>query len=120
MEARIQTPTLVESNIVERVARIVSSVRGSKPDYAHLAAELEPTIPFDIFGIVLLRHDRQAVRVTICRPEGNDWVAQYRQHPLADSMLGRILHIMTPSSASTAPTTKSQQEEQKTSAMPSD
>ncbi len=64
MEARTYSSTLEESTIVERVARIVSSVRGTKPNYARLAAELEQAIPFDIFGVVLLRHDRQAVRVT--------------------------------------------------------
>src|SRR5712691_1337288 len=97
MEAKTQAPTLEESTIVERVARIVSSVRGTKPDYAHLAAELEPAIPFDVFGIVLLRHDRQAVRVTVCRREGNTWVAHYHQHPLEDSMVERILHSISSS-----------------------
>src|SRR6266568_6662303 len=91
MEAKTQTPTLKESTIVERVARIVSSVRGTKPDYTHLAAELEPAIPFDIFGIVLLRHDRQAVRVTVCQREANSWVAMYHQHPLSGSMLEQVL-----------------------------
>src|SRR5712692_12054704 len=88
MEARTQTPTLKESTIVERVARIVSSVRGAKADYTRLAAELEPAIPFDVFGVVLLRHDRQAVRVTVCQREGNmqaAWTAQYHQHPLEGS-----------------------------------
>ncbi|MFL5624359.1 MAG: GAF domain-containing protein, partial [Ktedonobacteraceae bacterium] len=92
MEARVQTPTLKESTIVERVARIVSSVRGTKPDYTHLAAELEPAIPFDVFGVVLLRHDRQAVRVTVCQHEAGNWVAQYHLHPLTDSMVERVLH----------------------------
>ncbi len=91
MEARAQTPTLQESTIVERVARIVSSVRGTKPDYTHLAAELEPAIPFDVFGVVLLRHDRQAVRVTVCQHEAGNWVAQYHLHPLTGSMVERIL-----------------------------
>src|SRR5258708_36807633 len=88
MEANIHTPTLKESTIVERVARIVSNVRGAKADYTRLAAELEPAIPFDVFGIVLLRHDRQAVRVIVCEREGSAsaasaaWAAQYHQHPL--------------------------------------
>jgi signal transduction histidine kinase/GAF domain-containing protein len=95
MEARIQTPTIEESSIVERVARIVSSGhewRGTKPDYTRLAAELEPAIPFDVFGIVLLRHDRQAVRITVCvRGTDASWVEQYHQHPLEDSMTQRLL-----------------------------
>src|SRR5258707_13314465 len=85
-----------ESNILERVARIISSVRGAKPDYAHLAAELEPALPFDIFGIVLLRHDRKAVRVTVCQKAGETWVARYHQHPLAESMAEHFLHALTP------------------------
>ncbi|GAC1343539.1 MAG: hypothetical protein NVSMB27_03560 [Ktedonobacteraceae bacterium] len=92
MEARTQTPTLKESTIVERVARIVSSVRGAKADYTRLAAELEPAIPFDVFGVVLLRHDRQAVRVTVCQREGNTWTAQYHQHPLEGSKLEQVLY----------------------------
>ncbi|HJT56436.1 MAG TPA: GAF domain-containing protein, partial [Ktedonobacteraceae bacterium] len=91
MEARTQSPTLEESTIVERVARIVSSVRGAKSNYAHLASELEPAIPFDIFGIALLRHDRQAVRVTVCKRKGNSWLAQHHLHPIEDSMVERIL-----------------------------
>ena len=70
MEERSQTSIFEESAIVERVARIVSSVRGIRPDYTRLAAELEQAISFDIFGIVLLRHDRLAVRVVVCRREG--------------------------------------------------
>src|SRR6266704_5773210 len=91
MDAKTHTPTLKESTIVERVARIVSSVRGTKPDYTHLAAELEPAIPFDVFGVVLLRHDRQAVRVTVCQKEKSIWVAQNHQHPLAGSMVEQLL-----------------------------
>ena len=91
MEARTQTPTLKESTIVERVARIVSSVRGTKPDYTHLAAELEPALPFDIFGVVLLRHDRQAVRVIVCQRENGSWIAEHHQHPLQGSMVERLL-----------------------------
>jgi signal transduction histidine kinase/GAF domain-containing protein len=85
-----------ESNILERVARLISSVRGAKPDYAHLAAELEPALPFDLFGIVLLRHDRAAVRVTACQKEGGSWVASYHQLPLADSMVERMLMALLP------------------------
>ena len=91
MEAKTQTPTVQESTIVERVARIVSSVRGSKPDYTHLATELEPAIPFDIFGVVLLRHDRQAVRVTVCQCENGLWRATYHQHPLEGSKVAQLL-----------------------------
>src|SRR5689334_10035335 len=95
MQARTQSPTLEESTIFERVARIVSSVRGTKSNYAHLASELEPAIPFDVFGIALLRHDRQAVRVTVCKRGANSWQASYHQHPFADSMLERILKTRT-------------------------
>src|SRR5215471_14240755 len=91
METRTQAPTQEQSAIVERVARIVSRVRGTKPDYAHLAAELEPAIPFDVFGIVLLRHDREAVRVIVCKRGADGWAAHYHQHPLKDSMVERIL-----------------------------
>ncbi len=91
METRTQAPTQEESAIVERVARIVSRVRGAKPDYARLAAELEPAIPFDVFGIVLLRHDREAVRVTVCTRDADTWVVHYHQHPLKDSMFEHIL-----------------------------
>jgi signal transduction histidine kinase/GAF domain-containing protein len=89
-DGKIQATIGEESNILERVARVISSVRGAKPDYAHLAAELEPALPFDILGIVLLRHDRQAVRVMVCRREEENWVAHYHQHPLIDSMVERI------------------------------
>src|ERR1700680_2204471 len=78
-------------SIVERVARIVSGVRGPHPDYAHIASELAPVIPFDVFGIVLLRHDRQALRVTVCSQELGQWVSRYHQHPLEDSMLEHLL-----------------------------
>jgi len=53
---------------------------------------LEPAIPFDVFGVVLLRHDRQAVRVTACRREADSWVAHYHQHPLEDSKMEQLLH----------------------------
>jgi signal transduction histidine kinase/GAF domain-containing protein len=91
METRTQIPTQEDSTIVERVACIVSRVRGAKSDYARLAAELEPAIPFDVFGIVLLRHDREAVRVTVCTRDVDTWVAHYHQHPLKDSMFECIL-----------------------------
>jgi len=91
METRTRPPTQEQSAIVERVARIVSRVRGAKPDYARLAAELEPAIPFDVFGIVLLRHDREAVRVVVCTHEADGWIARYHQHPLKDSMVENIL-----------------------------
>ncbi len=92
MEAKSHSPVQEDRfSIVERVARIVSNVRGAKPDYARLAAELAPAIPFDLFGVVLLRHDRQAARVTVCVREGERWVARYHQLPLADSMLERVL-----------------------------
>ncbi len=91
METRTQAPTQEQSAIVERVARIVSNVRGAKPDYAHLAAELEPAIPFDVFGIVLLRHDKEAVRVAVCTRVADEWVAHYHQHPFKDSKVEHIL-----------------------------
>jgi signal transduction histidine kinase/GAF domain-containing protein len=91
MEIRTRPPTQEQSAIVERVARIVSRVRGAKPDYARLAAELEPAIPFDVFGIVLLRYDREAVRVVVCTHEADEWIAHYHQHPLKDSMVENIL-----------------------------
>ncbi|HYB00258.1 MAG TPA: GAF domain-containing protein [Ktedonobacteraceae bacterium] len=91
METRTRPPTQEQSAIVERVAHIVSRVRGAKPDYARLAAELEPAIPFDVFGIVLLRHDKVAVRVVVCTHESDGWIAHYHQHPFKDSMFENIL-----------------------------
>ncbi|GAC1465044.1 MAG: hypothetical protein NVS2B12_06830 [Ktedonobacteraceae bacterium] len=91
MEARTHASALEESAIIERVARIVFSVRGTKPDYTRLAAELEQAVPFDIFGVILLRHDRQAVRVTVCKKDTGKWVAVPHQHPLTDSMLEQVL-----------------------------
>ena len=92
METNIQTSLQEDMySIVERVARIVSSVRGPHPDYAQIASELAPVIPFDVFGIVLLRHDRQALRVTVCSKEMGQWVSRYHQHPLEDSMLEHLL-----------------------------
>ncbi|HLZ60209.1 MAG TPA: ATP-binding protein [Ktedonosporobacter sp.] len=92
MEARIHSSTLEESAIIERVARIVSSVRGTKPDYTRLAAELAQAVPFDIFGVVLLRHDHKAVRVTVCQLVNGVWSASYKQLPLEESMTRRMLH----------------------------
>lgn len=93
METRAYSSTLEKSTLIERVARIVSSVRGTKPDYTQLAAELEQAIPFDIFGVVLLRHDRQAVRVTVChRGDTGAWIAGRHQHPREDSKLAQVLH----------------------------
>jgi signal transduction histidine kinase/GAF domain-containing protein len=92
MDTNIQTSLQEDMySIVERVSRIVSGVRGPHPDYAQIALELAPVIPFDVFGIVLLRHDRQALRVTICSQETGQWVSRYHQHPLEDSMLEHIL-----------------------------
>ncbi len=95
METRIYTSTIEESTIVERVARIVSSVRGTKPDYTRLAAELEQAIPFDVFGVVLLRHDRQAVRVTVCHREAGIWAVFQHQHPCEGSKLELVLRTPT-------------------------
>ncbi len=91
MEERLHTSIFEESAVVERVARIVSSVRGTRPDYTRLAAELEQAISFDVFGIALLRHDRQAVRVVICRREGGSWQALQHQLPSEESMLEQVL-----------------------------
>src|SRR5690348_537653 len=95
MDIRTRPPTQEQSAIVERVARIVSRVRGAKPDYARLAAELEPAIPFDVIGIILLRHDKAAVRVVVCTHESDGWIAHYHQHPLKDSMFENILRRCT-------------------------
>jgi len=100
MEARthLHLPTTEESVIVERVLRIVSSVRGTKPDYARLAAELEPAIPFDVFGIVLLWHDREAVRIIACE-RGATWFSNYHQHPLQGSHVEQLLQQLSSSPA---------------------
>lgn len=115
MEASIYTSqgqedaarSLDESTMVEKVARIVASVRGSKPDYTRLAAELEQAIPFDVFGIVLWHHDHQAVRVMVCHrafyfaQDGAEarqdeqrgaahWDMHHHQHPFKDSMLEQL------------------------------
>ena len=91
-EADIQTPLQEDTfSIVERVARIVSNVRGTRTDYAQLASELAPAFPFELFGVVLLSHDRQAVRVIACTREAGRWVSHYHQHPFSDSKLERLL-----------------------------
>lgn len=90
MEAKVHPPTIKESTLVERVARIVSSVRGAKPDYTFLASELEPAIPFDVFGVVLLRHDQQGVRVTVCERVFDGWRARYHQYPFQDSQAQQL------------------------------
>src|SRR5260370_29280931 len=89
METKIHT--VDQFAIFERIARLVSSVRGAKSDYTCLAAELEQAVPFDIFGVVLLQHDGQAVRVTVCQREGGPWRASYHRHPLADSKMEQML-----------------------------
>src|SRR5260370_19525210 len=93
MEAKIHT--VDESAIFERIARIVSSVRGAKSDYTRLAGELEQAVPFDIFGVVLLQYDRLAVRVTVCERENGSWRASYHRHPFADSKIEQIVHFQT-------------------------
>ncbi len=95
MEAKTHLPTTEESAIVERVLRIVSSVRGAKPDYARLAAELEPTIPFDVFGIALLRHDHEAVRIIVCERRAGIWFASQHQHPLQGSKVEQLLQQLS-------------------------
>jgi signal transduction histidine kinase/GAF domain-containing protein len=84
------TVIIEESVIIERIARIVSSVRAAKPDYVGLAQELEQAVQFDVLGVVLLRYDRAAVRIAVCRREGDQWVTSFHQHPFEDSMLQRI------------------------------
>ena len=91
MEAKTHLPTTEESAIVERVLRIVSSVRGVKPDYARLAAELEPAIPFDVFGVALLRHDHEAVRIIACERRAGSWFSAHHQHPLQGSRVELLL-----------------------------
>ncbi len=89
MEAR--TYTVEESTLIERIARIISSVREANADYTRLATELGHAVPFDVFGVVLLRHDRQAVRITVCQREGDDWVAARHQHPYIDSHVAQLI-----------------------------
>lgn len=83
-----------ELTLVEHLARAVSSIKGRHPDYAFLASELTHALPFDVLGIVLLRHDGQAVRVASCvRDEAiaptevpSHWHVHNHQHPLVGSM----------------------------------
>jgi signal transduction histidine kinase/GAF domain-containing protein len=91
MDTRIHSSALEESEIIERVARIVSSLRATKPDYTQLAAELEPAIPFDIFGVVLLRHDQKAVRITVCQREEDEWRSSHHQLPVENSMFYQVI-----------------------------
>src|SRR5215472_14360605 len=88
MDVRTYTPK--EFAIIERITRIVSSVRGLKTDYTRLAAELEHAVSFDIFGVVLLRHDREAVRVMVCQRTSEGWTTDYHQRPFRDSLLERM------------------------------
>src|SRR5215469_5366515 len=84
----IETDTADELVMMERIARIVSSVRGAKTDYTRLAAELEHAVSFDIFAVVLLRHDHEAVRVMVCqRASQGGWSTDYHQRPFRDSLL---------------------------------
>lgn len=87
----IGTDTAEELVMMERIARIVSSVRGAKTDYTPLATELEHAVSFDIFGVVLLRHDHEAVRVMVCqRAPSQGWTTDYHQRPFRDSLLERM------------------------------
>ncbi len=96
MKARKHSSTIEESAIIELIARIVSSVRATKPDYALLAEELAQAIQFDVFGVVLLRYDRAAVRIVACQRESGRWVASYHQHPFIDSKLQQICQTESP------------------------
>ena len=88
-----------ELTLVERLARAVSSIKGRHLDYAFLASELTHALPFDVLGIVLLRHDGQAVRVASCvRDEASPyteglprWHVHNHQHPLVGSMFERMI-----------------------------
>jgi signal transduction histidine kinase/transcriptional regulator with GAF, ATPase, and Fis domain len=90
------TKTMEESSIIERVARIVSSVRPAKTDYTRLAEELESAIPFDVFGVVILRYDQKSVHVTVCQQQEEKWCAAYRLHPFDGSMLQRLMRTGSP------------------------
>jgi signal transduction histidine kinase/GAF domain-containing protein len=87
METRKYSSEIEEPALIERLARVVSSVRAAKPDYTRLAEELEQAIPFDIFGVVLLRHDNLAVRVVTCYREAGRWMASYHLHPFDGAKL---------------------------------
>jgi signal transduction histidine kinase/transcriptional regulator with GAF, ATPase, and Fis domain len=92
----IRTDTADELVMMERIARIVSSVRGVKTDYTRLAAELEHAASFDIFGVVLLRHDHEAVRVMVCQRAPQGWTTDYHQRPYRDSLLERMCQKPAP------------------------
>jgi signal transduction histidine kinase/GAF domain-containing protein len=96
METRKYSPEIEEPALIERLARVVSSVRAAKPDYTRLAEELEQAIPFDIFGVVLLRHDNIAVRVVTCYREGGCWKAAHHQHPFGESKFQQIKQASIP------------------------
>ena len=113
METNMQTSLQEDMySIVERVSRIVSGVRGPHPDYARIASELAPAIPFDVLGIVLLRHDRQALRVTVCSQKSGQWISRYHQHPLEDSMFAYILRSRAEQQASRLITQEAQDQKQ--------
>jgi signal transduction histidine kinase/GAF domain-containing protein len=86
----VRTHTAEQFITMERIARIVSSVRGVKTDYTSLAAELEQAVSFDIFAVVLLRYDREAARVMVCQRASEGWTTDYHQRPYRDSMLERM------------------------------
>jgi signal transduction histidine kinase/GAF domain-containing protein len=93
-----EVPLFEDWTLVERLARIVSSIQGVSPDYAFLASELASVLPLDIVGIVLLRHDKKAVRVTVCSRASTTsdersahWLVQAHQHPFVDSMFACIV-----------------------------
>jgi signal transduction histidine kinase/GAF domain-containing protein len=97
VKAKRHSSTIIEESvIIERIARIVSSVRAAKPDYVGLAQELEQAIQFDVLGIVLLRYDRAAVRIVSCQREGGRWITSFHQHPFEDSMLQQIYRSEIP------------------------
>jgi GAF domain-containing protein len=96
MKTRKYSPEIEEPALIERLARVVSSVRAAKPDYTRLAEELEQAIPFDIFGVVLLRHDTIAVRVVTCYREAGCWKAVHHQHPFGESKLHQIRQTSVP------------------------
>jgi GAF domain-containing protein/nitrogen-specific signal transduction histidine kinase len=96
METRKYSSEIEEPALIERLARVVSSVRAAKPDYTRLAEELEQAIPFDIFGIVLLRHDNIAVRVVTCYRDAGCWKAASHQHPFDGSKLQQIRQTSEP------------------------
>jgi signal transduction histidine kinase/GAF domain-containing protein len=96
METRKYSSEIEEPALIERLARVVSSVRAAKPDYTRLAEELEQAIPFDILGVVLSRHDNLAVRVVTCYREAGCWKATHHQHPFDGSKLQQIKQTCAP------------------------